>query len=178
MKDWISIREEYITGSIGLRSLAEERGVSINTLKHRAAKEGWYEKRLKYREMKEEMLVSLTTRGTGTPPETMPQNDENEGSLPETEPQPGAEMIYKVSELMLKRILTLLPRCGSMYELRSAASALEDIKDVLMSHPSLEVEEQQVRIERLRSEIMEREKKYNREPLEIRFIGDAEELSR
>nr|MCR4707183.1 hypothetical protein [Clostridiales bacterium] len=162
MTDWKAIREEYVVGRLGMRPLAEKCGVSFNTLKDHAAREGWSEKRREYRKMKEQLLAPATTFPCASPPDATPQNSENVVDCTEPEPLPGAEMIYRVSEMMLSRIRTLLPRCGSMYELRSAASALEDIKGVLMSHPSLEVEEQRARIERLRAEIREREKSHTR----------------
>ncbi|MEM5781133.1 MAG: helix-turn-helix domain-containing protein [Lawsonibacter sp.] len=47
MADWLKIRNEYVSGSISYRKLAEKHGVSFNTLKGRAVTEGWAEEREK-----------------------------------------------------------------------------------------------------------------------------------
>lgn len=177
MTNWKPIREEYITGSLGMRPLSEKYGVSFNTLKEHAARDTWSEKRREYRKMKERLLASGTTFDCATPPADTPQNRDNPADLPEAEPLPGAEAICAVSKGILERIHTLLPRCGSMYELRSAASAVGEIKEVLMSHPSLEVEEQRARIDRLRAEIREKGQEKEDRRLEIRFSGEMEEMS-
>lgn len=43
--DWIKLRREYINGNTSYRKLAEKHGVSFQTLRDRAVKEKWYEKR-------------------------------------------------------------------------------------------------------------------------------------
>ena len=48
--DWIKLRNEYINGNISYRKLAEKHGVSWQTLRDRAVKEKWFEKRKKQRD--------------------------------------------------------------------------------------------------------------------------------
>ena len=43
--NWNLIRNEYISGTISYRKLAEKHGISFNTLKDRAVAENWYEKK-------------------------------------------------------------------------------------------------------------------------------------
>lgn len=50
MIDWIKLRNEYINGNISYRKLAEKHGVSWQTLRDRAVKEKWFEKRKNQRD--------------------------------------------------------------------------------------------------------------------------------
>ena len=43
--NWTKIRTEYINGHISYRKLAEKHGIPFQTLRDRAIKEGWFEKR-------------------------------------------------------------------------------------------------------------------------------------
>lgn len=45
MADWLAIKSEYCSTSISYRKIAEKYGVSFNTLKDRAIREGWKEQR-------------------------------------------------------------------------------------------------------------------------------------
>lgn len=45
MADWTKIRNEYINGNISQRKLAEKHGISYHTLRSRAEKEQWSDKR-------------------------------------------------------------------------------------------------------------------------------------
>lgn len=49
MANWIKIRNEYINGNISYRKLAEKHDVSFQTLRDRAVKEKWFEKRKEQR---------------------------------------------------------------------------------------------------------------------------------
>ncbi len=174
MTDWKKIREEYVTGSLAMRPLAEKCGVSFNTLKEHAAREAWSEKRREYREIKAQLLRSGTTFACASPPGTTPQNVVD---CPGQDPLIGADMLA-ACDMILRRVHTLLPGCISMYEIRSAASALQDIGAILTSHPSLEVEERKARIERLHAELREKEAAKKPGILEVRFLGDTEECSK
>ena len=47
---WISIRNEYITGNDSYRQLAEKHGIPWSTFRDRATREGWKKARDEYRE--------------------------------------------------------------------------------------------------------------------------------
>ncbi len=47
MADWLKIRNEYVSGSISYRKLAEKYGVSVNTLTRKAVDGKWKEDREK-----------------------------------------------------------------------------------------------------------------------------------
>ena len=50
MLNWTKIRNEYINGNISYRKLAEKHGIPFQTLRDRATKEGWFEKRKEQRD--------------------------------------------------------------------------------------------------------------------------------
>ena len=41
VRDWIRIRNEYISTDIGLRGLAEKHNIPLTTLRDRSRREGW-----------------------------------------------------------------------------------------------------------------------------------------
>lgn len=45
MADWLAIKAEYCSTNISYRKIAEKYGISFNTLKDRAIREGWKEQR-------------------------------------------------------------------------------------------------------------------------------------
>ena len=47
--DWLKIKSEYVSGDIGYRKLAEKHGVPFPTLRDKAVKEKWNEKRNAHR---------------------------------------------------------------------------------------------------------------------------------
>ena len=47
--NWFEIKNEYISGNISYRKLAENYGIAFQTLRYRALKENWFEERKKYR---------------------------------------------------------------------------------------------------------------------------------
>lgn len=60
MADWLSIKNEYINGNISYRKLAEKHGISFFTLRDRARKEKWFEKRKAQRDK----VVTKTSQKT------------------------------------------------------------------------------------------------------------------
>lgn len=48
--NWTKIRNEYINGNISYRKLAEKHNIPFQTLRDRATKEGWFEKRKEQRD--------------------------------------------------------------------------------------------------------------------------------
>lgn len=60
MADWVAIRMEYLTTQISTRDLAQKHGVSYSTLRKRAEKEQWTQKRAE-QERKTAALVAQKT---------------------------------------------------------------------------------------------------------------------
>lgn len=186
MPDWTAIREEYITGDISLRQLAEEHGISFNTLKDRVKREKWGEARRDYRIMMGVPLVTpkpkqepkekkhhKATTGTTRPPAPQP--------IIVVSPPPDADRervtrMYAASEAVLEKLLTLLDRCSRMREIRDAAAALKDIREIQMIRDALDTEEAQARIAKLKAEVQQ-QTAGNAEPVEICFVGETEEAA-
>lgn len=63
MADWKQMEGEYVTSRISYRALAEKHGVAYGTVRYRAAKEGWAEKRRSHaQQVREKILEADTTR--------------------------------------------------------------------------------------------------------------------
>lgn len=175
MTDWEDIRQDYITGDMGLRPLAQKWGVSFNTLKDRVKRERWSESRREYRLMVGVPLPPTTHHKVkcGVSPTTG-----TTAVLEATQYVPGPSVqitttkVYEASEAVLDLLLCQLERCRSMREVRDAAAALKDIKEIQMIRHALDDEEQRARIAKLRAEAMGSEQKT--EPVEVVFIGTEE----
>lgn len=166
MPDWTAIREEYITGDIGLRPLAEKHGVSFNTLKDHVKREAWGEDRRAYRLMMGIPVVTprTTPHTTGVVP------------IPPDADRERVTRMYAASEAVLEKLLTLLDRCSRMREIRDAAAALKDIREIQMIRDALDTEEAQARIAKLKAEVQQ-QTAGNAEPVEICFVGETEEAA-
>lgn len=164
MPDWTAIREEYITGDIGLRPLAEKHGVSFNTLKDHVKREAWGDDRRAYRLM---MGVPVVT------PRTTPHTT---AVVPPDADRQRVTRMYEASDAVLEKLLALLDKCSRMREVRDAAAALKDIREVQMIRDALDTEEAQARIAKLKAEAEQQEPE-KREPVEIVFVGEAEEAA-
>lgn len=166
MPDWTAIKKEYITGDIALRPLAAKHGVSFNTLKDHVRREGWGEKRREYRK-------ETGFAGRATPHHTTNYNVVE--YIPPDIPD-GASKLYAATEAILERVLELMPRSKSLYELRAAAAALRDVKEIRQIRTPLDEEEQIARIAKLKAETAEQEKE-KQAPVEITFVGGTEEAA-
>ncbi len=180
LTDWKAIAEEYITGDVAMRALAETHGVNFNTLRTRAVNGAWTEKRRDYRKKQDEEAAGQHSTDN-IPPFSTSNMLANGEENPEAPMEPAlylaAEDIFNVSRQLLERARALLPRCGTMYEVRLGASAMKDLRELLLSHPVMDAEEQRARIEKVRADI-EKTKPRKPEPLEVVFIGATEQASR
>lgn len=163
MPDWKAIREEYIKGDIALRPLAEKHGVSFNTLKDHVRRECWGERRREYRK-------ETGFAGRATPHHTTNLNVVE--YIPPDIPD-GSSKLYMATEAILDRVLQLMERSKSLYEVRAAAAALRDVKEIRQIRTPLDEEEQIARIAKLRAEIKEVEQQ-KVEPVEITFVDMTE----
>ena len=176
MTDWKAIQEEYVTGDAAMRSLAEKYGANYSTLRSRASRGSWPEKRREYRNTRDAQAAPQHVACSVPPPETrgMSQNAAEESEAPMF---PGMEDVFDAARLMLKNIHSLLSRGVKAYEMRALSNALRDVREILQSRPLMDAEEQRARIDMLHAELREHEKNPQDNVLEIRFVGDVDECA-
>lgn len=169
MPDWAVIREAYITGDDGLRTIAEKHKVSFNTLKDRAKRESWGESRRKYRE---DMGQPATPRVTPRAPH---HNTPPVVYVPGEQQRENVSRLFGVSEKILDKIEQMLPECERIGQIKDLTIALKNIKEIQMIKSALDEREQMARIERLKAESKEDNKL---EPIEVVFVGRTEGAAR
>lgn len=174
MPDWAAIREEYITGDIGLRPLATKHKVSFYTLKDRNEREGWGESRRKYRE----------SIGYTPPPKVTPHPTPKKPHTPQTvgieyvpgeQQQQNTSRLFGVSEKVLDKIEQMLPSCERIGQVKDLTIALKNIKEIQMIKSALDEREQLARIAKLKAETKEEQKA---EPIEVVFVDKTEGAAR
>ena len=129
MVDWNKIRAEYIRTGLAYRKLAEKHGVSFNTLKNHAIAEKWYDLRLQ--------------KNQKTTTKTIEALSDKESSQ--------AVSIQSTAEVVLqstKDILATMP-ATSLESLKTAASILKILKEVMDVKGDADTREQEARIRNL-----------------------------
>ena len=129
MVDWNKIRAEYIRTGLAYRKLAEKHGVSFNTLKNHAIAEKWYDLRLQ----KNQKTTTKTIEALS--------DKESEQAV----------SIQTTADLVLKKtaeILATLP-ATSLESLKTAASTLKILKEVMDIKGDADTREQEARIKNL-----------------------------
>lgn len=150
--DWNRVRREYVFGSKSLRALADEYHCSQSTLRKRAANEKWTEQRndyrakveQKYMDMCVEREVKRVERLHCLADNLMDKLDKAIEELDEmcsVEQQDGEYKVARVSGVAVDR-------AGA----KQIASSLKDVKDLLNVRDYLDRQEQQARIEHLKSQ--------------------------
>lgn len=120
MADWVAIRTEYLTTQISTRDLAQKHGVSYSTLRKRAEKEEWAQKRAEH-ERKTVALVAQKTMDA--------VSDQQADRL--TQLITGGQ---RSAELLLDR-LDQMASSGKIktYEVKAITEALKNIRDLYKS---------------------------------------------
>jgi uncharacterized protein YjcR len=169
-RDWTPIREEYQRGEISYADLAKKYGVSLDTLKKAAAREGWTrtkakrDKRERAKERRVERVVEKAPKGTG---EKAPVPNGTEG-----EEERRARFSGVVERLLVKidQAVDMTPPDDTR-GLKSLSGALKDLAALGgWSKDELDIEEQQARIAKLRADTQAAQAVESREPVEIRFV--------
>lgn len=150
--DWNRVRREYVSGSKSLRTLADEYSCSQSTLRKRAANEKWTEQRndyrakveQKYMDMSVEQEVKRVERLHRLADDLMDKLDQAIKELNEmcsVEHQDGEYKVVRVPGVAVDR-------AGA----KQISSSLKDVKDLLNVRDDLDRQEQQARIEHLKSQ--------------------------
>ena len=153
---WANIHADFLVSGQTYPQLAEKYNVSLSAVKRYAAKEGW---------MNERAEIDLAARNTEPQNRTEPGESEPDGSgeievLPTAseiveEKRERVKKFMEASDAMMDRILDALtsPEVISPYSMKLLASALRDLREMQgLNKSALDIEEQQARIEKLRSE--------------------------
>lgn len=150
--DWNRVRREYVSGSKSLRTLADEYHCSQSTLRKKAANEKWTEQRntyrakveQKYMDMSVEREVKRVERLHCLADKLMDKLDKAIDELDEmcsVEREDGEYKVVRVSGVAVDR-------AGA----KQIAAGLKDVKDLLNVRDDLDRQEQQARIEHLKSQ--------------------------
>lgn len=146
---WATIRADFLSSGMSYRQLADKHHVSLSTLKKRAMKEHWTRAR-------EKVIAQAGTddgTGTGSEPGTDITVLDIERGVQERRDR--MQRFMEASDAMMDRIVDALtsPEVISPYSLKLLASALRDLREMQgLNKSALDIEEQQARIEKLRSE--------------------------
>lgn len=130
--DWLNIKKEYVTGKMSYKKLAENHGIRLNTLTERAAKEGWVQDRVKFREDLEEKTIEEMKKKAARQNAKQRIKDSKE--------------VNKVSSKLLTVVLTLSEKISTAKELKTLTSALLDIQKLKGIKSEDDMKEQAARI--------------------------------
>ena len=142
---WSRIRADYLTTGLSYSKLAERYGVSLPMVKKVARKEHWTADKAKVDAVTNQVSDSIQ-QGKGTEAEIVTIADIRRDRY---------ERFMEASDAMMDRIVEALtsPEVISPYSLKLLASALRDLREMQgLNKSALDIEEQQARIAKLRSE--------------------------
>lgn len=149
---WAEVRADFLATGMSYKKLAEKHGVSISTLKKRAASEKWAEAKAE---------IDAKSFGTGGVTGTEPEPDDGSMVLVPTEAEiidlkrERLERFHQATDAMMDRIIDALAseEVISPYSLKLLASALRDLREMQgLNKSDLDIEEQRARIAKLKSE--------------------------
>ena len=132
MANWTAIREDYVQGDIGYRPLAEQYGVSFNTLKQVAKRESWAMRREEYRRGLglEVQLEREKHRRSRT---VQPEPKETETPPADKAQVKRANRVFDAADKLLNRIIRMSDdKELKPQDIKSLSGALRDIKEIRM----------------------------------------------
>lgn len=178
MADWIRIRNEYITGDMGLRTLAAARGVSFNTMKDKAKREGWSASRAEYRQSLGIAVVTVTPQHHTT--DATPQAEEKVshkedarpiGYVPTDATITRASRVFSAADQLLARIDEMSRNRPDAKEVKLLADALKDVKEIHMIRDELDRQAAELRNKKLEREAAAADAESNKLTVNIRCEG-------
>lgn len=187
--DWKAVAEEYITGEISMRSLAVKYAVPRSTLRSRAYREGWIEKREAFhgacapeaaRNDDAAAACEEAVRG-GDPAAVCEETDLEDdaaaalGKNAALEKDTAHEEILRVTDMLVRRAEELLntPEDIGVRELGELMRAIKNAKEIRMLRPELDEREQLLRLRTLE----EKSAQADARSLRIEFSPEAEEAA-
>ena len=128
--DWAALKQEYMTSTQSLRALAKKHNTSYTRISMHSRAEGWVEAR--------RQLVAIT-----------------ESKVMEKAAEKAANASTMLYDTALEAMVLLKDLMGGATELsdvKTVTGALKDLKTVLDAKSEADIEEQRVRIAKLRRE--------------------------
>ena len=134
MPDWKVIKAEYVSTEIGYRDLAKKYGVPFSTLQKHAKKDGWPACR---RQLETELVTAVTTAVID-------------------ESVDRAVRVRQAADNLLSKIELTIENINGYRSARSVkdvADALKVCKDIMELKTKADIEEQELRLEKLRKDM-------------------------
>lgn len=154
MVEWTKIKAEYIAGGISYRKLAEKHGVSFNTLKDIAVREGW-------NDLKQQAHNRATTKIVNVVSDKNAKIDDKYFRL--------VDKLFDKAE----EVIDNTPVWQS-YNIKEMATALKYLKECKGVKSEADMREQEARIAKLQREAQEETQDKD---ITIVFGSDAEDYS-
>ena len=181
--DWKAVAEEYITGEISMRSLAVKYAVPRSTLRSRAYREGWIEKREAFhgacapeaaRNDDAAAACEEAVRG-GDPAAACGEADLEDEAAAALEKDAAHEEILRVTDMLVRRAEELLntPEDIGVRELGELMRAIKNAKEIRMLRPELDEREQLLRLQTLEGKSAQADAR----SLRIEFSPETEEAA-
>ena len=144
-EQWARIKKDFVATGQSYKQLADKYGIGLSTIKRRAAAEKWMDAR---RSVAAEVIPILEETGTDT------EAVEDTAVIVELKRERLSKFM-EITDAMMDRISAALtsPEVISPYSLKLLASALRDLREMQgLNRTALDIEEQQARIAKLRSD--------------------------
>lgn len=160
--DWQAIAEEYITGEISMRSLAVKYALPRSTLRSRAYREGWIERREAF-----QRAAAQAEDSTSSDPAAEETPLSPERAVYESE-------IFRVTDKLVRRAEEILdgPESVGARELGELMRAIKNAKEIRMLRSELDEREQRARLRTLEEKSAAADR-----TLRIEFAPEAEEAA-
>ena len=162
MTDWQTIREEYIAGGTSYCKLAAKYGVSQRNLEKVGSREDWVALR----------KAHLAEKGAARNAERAPKRSEENTSALEAR----TERLHMVADKLLGKIEEMVdaadPELMNPTQLRALSAVIKDLKQIQGIQSPLDIQEQLMRIEKLRRQA---EQEDQEEAIEVVFAAGQEE---
>lgn len=168
--DWKAVAEEYITGEISMRSLAVKYAVPRSTLRSRAYREGWIEKREAFHG-----ACAPEAARNDDPAAACGEADLEDEAAAALEKDAAHEEILCVTDMLVRRAKELLntPEDIGVRELGELMRAIKNAKEIRMLRPELDEREQLLRLQTLEGKSAQADAR----SLRIEFSPEAEEAA-
>ena len=181
MTNWQMIKEEYLAGGTSYGRLAEKHGVSRRNLARVGSMEGWVAQR------RAQQATCPAGRMTAdTAPYTTQAMDANttqamepdvaQAMEPGMAPGSGNLRLYVVADKLLGKIEQMVdtadPELLNPTQLRALAAVMKDLKQIQGIQSPLDLQEQMMRIEKLRRQTEQEEEN---DTIEVVFDAGHEE---